>query len=196
MSEHRLVHGFVVLIFLGGAVCGNCWGSIARAGTAEVPAELALARLCVNESGLRAYRLDDCAAIHAVVTFRAEHIYRSSYVEALHRYSQGVTIEPSLRRPWITDLWPDGRDPAGWPAHLPWTGRNARRWARTYQHAIDVFRGDIVAECRAGLDPVTPHTWAADTVRPADLAAHVVDCGATVNTFWAVPRYTERWGPS
>jgi len=37
MSERSAVRSFfVVLVFLGGAVCGNCWGGLARA----VPAEL------------------------------------------------------------------------------------------------------------------------------------------------------------
>ena len=150
--------------------------------------ELALARLCVNESGLRAYTFDDCIGIDAVIRFRAEHIYRTGYVEALHRYSRRAVVERRHRgRPWIVDLWPDRREPAGYCVTCRWDGRGAVEWARTYQHAVEIRRGEHAS-------PWAVHTWAAPGVVPADETAQRVDIGDTINDFWSVPAYLARWG--
>jgi len=206
----------IVLLLLLGAVCGNCWGSMlspnrAAAQHPELSASLALARLCVNESGLRAYTLGDCAAIHAVISFRAEHIYHSSYVDALHRYSHGMVASAAQRRQrtdarmWITQLHADLREPAWWNPNaghwLPRNGRSGdrRRWQLSLQHACDVYSGSVVAECYAAgtaeRERLMPHTWAAPRVRHDHLTE--IDCSGsserTVNVFWSVPRYAARW---
>lgn len=185
-------------IFTLGAVVGNCGGSIARASENELPSAthpertvtpaLALARLCVNEAGIRAYTTDDCAAIHAVIRFRAEYIYHTDYLTALHRYSNDATVDRTGRsRPWIAQLWPDMREPASWTPAARWAGRHDRWWLRSYRHALDVYRGDVRPRC-------APHTWARSDVQPADPAAERIDCGETRNVFWMVPRYRARWG--
>lgn len=169
----------------------------------ELEPELALARLCVNESGLRAYLHGDCAIIHAVITFRREHIPRyrgDSYVEALHRYSRGVTINRNGRgRPWIAHLWPDAREPDDYCPTCRWEGRGERQWLRSYEHAVSVYRGDIVAECYGEDEdgaPVLmqPHTWARVDVTPGDPTAIPIDCVETLNQAWVIPRYLHRWG--
>ena len=157
----------------------------------EVTDVIALARLCVNESGIQADRLDDCAAIHAVICFRRNHLpaYQGlSYVDALHRYSHSVTIDRErTNRPWIADLWPDARVPSGWRHdRARWTGRHDRWWLESYHHAAAVYRGEILAKCQ-------PHTWARSDVRPADPTARIIDCGNTINEFWAIPLYAELW---
>lgn len=151
---------------------------------------LALARLCTNEAGLRAYVHDDCAAIHAVIAWRRAHVpaYRGdTYVEALHRYSRRAVVDRAGRgRPWIADLWPDAREPAGFCRRCRWQGRGQVWWSRTLAHAAEVMRGGVTAQC-------TPHHWARSDVRPADPTAHPVDCGDTLNTFWVIPAYARRW---
>lgn len=165
-------------------------GRIEAQGDALTP-ELALARLCVNEAGLGAWRTDDCAAIDAVVRWRMEHLpaHRGdTYVEALHRCSRRAVIERGHRgRPWIVDLWPDGREPARYCPTCRWAGRGSRAWARTYRHAQAIRRGDVVPRC-------APHAWARSDVRPEDPTAVRIDCGATLNRFWRVPAYVERYG--
>jgi len=171
------------------AWCTLRWAPVA-AQDAITPV-LALARLCVNEAGLGAYRRADCAAIDAVIRFRQEFLpaHRGdSYLETLHRCSRRAVIERGHRgRPWIVDLWPDGREPARYCRTCRWEGRGARAWARTYRHAVAIRQGDIVPRC-------SPHAWARPDVRPADPTAVVADCGATANTFWIIPAYVERWG--
>ena len=169
--------------------------------TGALTAALALARLCVNESGLRAYRRDDCAAISAVIDWRREHVpaYRGdTYVEALHRYSGRVVVERRGRgRPWIVDLWPDAREPVAYCPTCSWSRAGRREWRRTYQHASDVLNGDVRAACFSAAEDapimLAPHTWARSDVHPAE-SAERIDCGDTINDFWIVHRYVARFG--
>lgn len=166
--------------------------AVAQPALVALSPELALARLCVNESGLRAYAYDDCAAIHAVIRFRQEHVpaYRgTSYVEALHRYSNGVVVHrPDRSRPWIADLWPQGHEPAGYCPTCRWAGRGERWWRLTQAHASAVYRGEVADRCSQ-----EPHTWARRDVAPADSRAQALSCGLTINTFWSIPHYAARW---
>lgn len=162
-----------------------------RADTrAQLTPEIALARLCVNEANLTAYRWPDCAAIHAVIRWRQEHLpaYQGlTYVGALHQYSHHVVVARGGRgRPWILHLWPGGEV-------------GGVEWERTLQHAVDVYRGDIRAECygqTADEAPVlrTPMTWGRRDIRPRDREAELLDCGGALNGFWSIPRYRRRWG--
>jgi hypothetical protein len=157
------------------------WAWTSRAGgqachpMTDITPATALARTMVRESGLRAYQRDDGTAIHAVIEFRAEHIYRSSYVESVRRYTRGGPVNVRAPRPWITQLWPDGREPALYPSS--WA-RNRVHWSRTYQHALDARRGDVGHRC--GL---TPHTWGnyhdARRFRRQEPTATELDCGQT-----------------
>lgn len=201
-----LAFGFAVACFSYCTAAGGVGFGIPTAGATAPPDTvtpvLALARLCVNEGGMRAYTHDDCAAIHAVLTFRREHVpaYRGlTYLEALHRYSRRAVVERGHRgRPWIVGLWPDAREPARWPARLRWASRHGRWWRETYAHAAAVLRGDEVTICYGVAEdggPIVrePHGWARGDVRPADRSAQEIDCGRTRNTFWSVPAYRERW---
>src|SRR5689334_12905421 len=85
------VIAFVLGWMVGAQACSS--PSRAHAQMVSIPERtLLLARLCVNESGTDAYAHDDCAVIHAVIAFRAEHIYHTDYVTALHRYSNRATV--------------------------------------------------------------------------------------------------------
>lgn len=193
MTRRRLAAAFRVLSLLG--LYAVAWLTLryapvrADAAPALSP-EVALARLCVNEAGLTAYRWPDCAAIHAVIVWRQEHLpaYRGlDYLGALHRYSDRVTVDRRDRgRPWILRLWPGGEF-------------GGVDWERTLAHAVDVFRGTIRAECYGrAVDegPVlrTPMTWGRRDIRPADPEAELLDCGGGLNGFWSIPHYVRRWG--
>jgi hypothetical protein len=179
----------LAFVFLLGCVVGNCGGSIARAQAPVSPA-VALARLCVNEAGTRAFAGDDCAAIYATIDFRSRRLYRSTFLAGLHRYSHRVTIDRGGRgRAWIAQLTSDGARPLDFPRSLRWRTRHREWWLRTLDHARAILRGEVRASC-------APHGWARSDVRPADPSAHPIDCGSTVNVFWSVPAYAERWGDS
>jgi len=156
-----------------------------EAQVSEGPSDaVLLARLCVSEAGLRAYAGDDCAAIHAVLAFRAAlPAHRSvSYAEVLHRYSRRATVDREGRsRPWIAELEPSGAEPATWTPLASWP-RCRRWWRLTLAHSRDVLAGRVTARCE-------PHSWARAGVRPADPSASVTDCGVTRNVFWRIARY-------
>jgi hypothetical protein len=140
---------------------------------------LALARTMVRESGLRAYRRDDGAAIHAVIAFRAAFIYRSSYTEAVRRFTHGGPINASMQRPWITFLVPGiNPRPRHFPARIQWLSGAQPHWIRTYQHALDIRRGDAPHQCE-----MTPHTWGdfydARSYQRRNPQATRLDCGQT-----------------
>lgn len=175
----------------------------------------ALGRTMVREAGLRAYRRDDGPAIHAVVSFRAEHIYHTGYLQALLRATNNAPLRLDAPRPWIVDLWPNFDRPALWPGHLRWERGNERDWRRTYRHARDTLRGDIEHRCRmpGAIDDVyvTPHDWGSEhdavRFRRENPTAIELDCGQTCtldgegevrltrdglprcNVFFYIPRY-------
>lgn len=175
----------------------------------SLPIETALARTFVREAGLRAYARDDGPAIHAVVEFRAERIYRSTYAEALRRATRGAFARRDRPRPWIVDLVPEAHAPRGYPAGAAWEHGRVH-WLRTYQTALDVLQGQRHHVCDR-----TPHTWgsAHDAVRfrRMEPTAIELDCGDTCardaegevlrardglplcNVFFHVPRYGARW---
>lgn len=166
-------------------------------GTQVISEEDALARTAVREAGMRAYARDDTAAIDAVVSFRAEHIYRSSWLEGLLRATRGAPLRTHGERPWIGQLYGTAR-PALFPRHLRWEGRHAIWWARTRQHAREVLRGEVEHRCEQ-----TPHTWGdeRDAVRyqRSNPDAVRIDCGNTCgpdhcNVFFHLPRYELRFG--
>ena len=93
-NDQKLLGGavfFLVAMFLlVGVFGGSCGGPSSAAAQSEaaisaLTSTLALARTNVREAGTRAYLRDDGAAIHAVISFRAEHIYRSDYLTAVLR---------------------------------------------------------------------------------------------------------------
>ncbi|HHH29079.1 MAG TPA: hypothetical protein ENK57_12145 [Polyangiaceae bacterium] len=226
MKADKLLGTFALLmvtvILLMGAAGGDCAGP-ARAGAQapvrELTPTLALARTFVREAGTRSYSRDDGPAIHAVISFLAEHIYRTDYLSAIMRATNGAPTRRSAPRPWITQLWPSNARPELWPGHLSWR-RGSRQWHRTYQQAVDVRRGDIEHRCRmpGSINDVsaTPHAWGSEhdsiRFRREHPEAVELDCGQTCtlesdgrvrltrdglprcNHFFHLPRYELRFG--
>lgn len=151
----------------------------AQVRTMGIPTPLALGRTLVREAGLRAYLRDDGPAIHAVISFRSEHIYRSSYSEGLRRFTHGAPVRANLPRPWIVQLVPRAQDrPTSYPAHLRWEDRGAVHWRRTYQHTRDILHQEIEHQCE-----LTPHLWGSERdsrgFRRREPTAVELNCGQT-----------------
>lgn len=206
----------VALILITGALFPACGAPRVAAQVPDLSPALALARTAVREAGLRAFERDDTAAIHAVVSFRAEHIYRSGYLESIYRATRGAFLRRSAPRPWIVGLEASGRRPALWPGHLRWSGRGDRDWRDTFEHSRDVLTGAIEHRCTdPDGNPATPHDWGSehDAIRFEwrNPTAIELDCGQTCtldasgrprltrdglercNHFYAIPRYVRRF---
>lgn len=180
------------IISIGVARCSDSIVSAQR-----LSPELLLARTAVREAGLEAYTLDDTSAIHAVIAFRAEHIYRTSYSRSVLRATNRAPLDAITHpRPWIVGLVPDGRRPARWPRRAGSWSERRQHWLRTYEHSRRVWRGEIVHNCRVPggeSESVTPHDWGnaddARRMRREYPEAIELDCGETGNFFFRFPQY-------
>ncbi len=215
---------FLLLVGVTGPSCGGSSRAAAQspAAVSALTPTIALARTGVRESGTRAHLRDDMAAIHAVVSFLGEHIYRSDYLTAIMRATNRAPVRADAPRPWITQLMPSSGRPELFPGHLRWQGRHGLWWRRTYRHARDILRGDIEHRCRmpGAIDdvPAVPHAWGSEhdsiVFRRDHPDAIELDCGQTCtlerdgsvrqtadgmprcNHFFSLPRYERRFGPS
>ncbi|KKN25515.1 hypothetical protein LCGC14_0884030 [marine sediment metagenome] len=193
-----------------------------EASIAALTPTLALGRTFVREAGLRSHTRDDGPAIHAVISFRATHIYQTDYLSAVLRATNNAPIRSDAPRPWITQLMPNMARPPLYPGHLRWEGRGGRNWRLTFQQARETRRGEIEHQCRVpgateGEDEyVTPHDWGnfydAARYRRNNPTAVDLDCGQTCtllpdgnvaldrqgnpkcNYFLHLPRYETRFG--
>lgn len=147
------------------------FGAPAQTPPNELTPTTALARTFVRESGIRAYERSDPAAIHAVVEFRSESLWRVGFMEGLRRATHGSYARTDRPRPWIVELWPGSEAPDGRP-------RLRRHWRRTYRHAIDVRRRTITHGC-----VLTPHAWGnyydGERYQRRNPTAIELDCGQT-----------------
>lgn len=230
IDDQKLLGGLVlfgmVFALLVAALGGSCASAApAAAQTSEAALSLltptlALARTGAREAGTRAYLRDDTAAIHAVVSFRSEHIYRTDYLTGLMRVTNGAPARTGAPRPWITQLMPSRQRPALFPGYLRWEGRHGLWWRRTYMQARDIMRGDIEHRCRVPGAPddvvAIPHSWGSEhdsiRFRRENPDAIELDCGQTCtldpdgsvrmtadglprcNRFFSLPRYVRRFG--
>lgn len=180
-------------------------------GLGQPSPTVALARTFVRESGLRAYTRDDPAAIAAVVSFRAEHVHRTSFMESLRLCTRNAYARVDTNRPWIAQLTPDLARPPLWPVHLRWERGGDRHMRRTFDHAENVLLGTVEHGCNA-----TPHSWGSEHdaigFRRENPTAVELDCGQTCtlerdgsvrltadgmprcNHFFGIPRYWRRFG--
>ncbi len=193
-----------------------------EASIATLTPTLALGRTFVREAGLRSHTRDDGPAIHAVISFRATHIYQTDYLSAVLRATNNAPIRSDAPRPWITQLMSSIERPSLYPGNLRWEGRGDRHWRLTFQQAREVRRGEIEHQCRvlgAEAGPgeyVTPHDWGSETdsvrFRREHPEAVELDCGQTCslnldgsqkftrdglpkcNHWFHFPRYEERFG--
>lgn len=164
----------------------------------RVDSQLALARVCASEIGLTG-EPSECAAIHDVLTRRAERS-RASLLWMARAYSNRV-FDRDRRdaRAWVAHLRPDGRRPDGWPTvvtvrrrgevrtvrYAPWAAYR-ERWLALYDAAGLIVQGEIRSQCEAPVDH-----WGArhgvDWERAQRAGWEEVDCGDTRNAFWRVP---------
>ncbi len=193
-----------------------------EASIASLTPTLALGRTFVREAGLRSHTRDDGPAIHAVISFKAEHIYRTSYLRAVMRATNNAPVSLDHPRPWITQLMPSMVRPMLYPGHLRWEGQGGRHWRLTFHQAREVRRGEIEHQCRVlgaedGPDEyVTPHDWGSEhdaiVFRRRHPEAIELDCGQTCrllpdgsvaltrdglprcNHWFHFPRYEARFG--
>lgn len=125
------------------------------------PATLLLARACFAEAS---YSYADCAAIHGVVTRRAERA-GVTYSAMLHAYTSVDRVK---------------RIPVG------------AAWERLQEHAAHVFAGDVVDPCPhamnwGGMGLATDHARAMRAI--AEKRWRVAKCSTrTVNTFFSERR--------
>jgi hypothetical protein len=161
--------------------------------------QLALARVCASELGFDG-AVEECAAIHQVLTGRARRL-ETSFRSAARIYSDRVfDRERRDTRAYVAGLRPDGRRPSGWPdlvtvrrggvsrvvRHAPW-GHYRARWLRLYEDAGRIVRGEVTSPCQGEVDH-----WGmrhgVDMERARRAGWTEVDCGPTNNAFWRVPR--------
>lgn len=188
-DEKRLTAGLAAYVLALGCVVvvfSDC-GVAAQAAPSR---STLLGRTFVREAGVRAYSRDDGPAIHAVISFRSEHVYHSDYTEGLLRATCRAPYRLDLPRPWIIELGPELRgEPGRWNPRLSWP-RNEVHIERTFAHARDTLRGDVVHRCRVpgSIDDVwaTPHAWGnfydAQRFRRRNPTAVELDCGNTCST--------------
>lgn len=168
----------------------------------RVDAQLALARVCASEIGLSGSP-EECAAIHDVLSRRAER-WNSSLTWAARAYSNRVfDAERSDTRAWVAHLRPDGGRPDGWPTrvtlrrrgearvvrHAPW-GAYRDRWLALYEAAGRIVRGEIESPCAGRVDHWGMRSGV-DWERAQRAGWEEVDCGDTRNAFWRVPERQE-----
>lgn len=163
----------------------------ARADEQEPPANVLLARLCVNEAG---WNTLDCAAIGHIRMRSARTNDRDIRAELLYqhgarslRIDRATNVQSNDRRPWIGDLYGQ-RAPRYWPSNIEWDSQGLPRWSMVLEMATGVIAGTEPDPCRQGR--IRPNTWGGPEVdaerlaRPGWQDAH---CGATRNRFG-------RWG--
>ncbi|MDQ3037746.1 MAG: hypothetical protein M3Y87_35460 [Myxococcota bacterium] len=164
----------------------------------RVTPQLAMARICASEIGLTGSP-EECAAIHDVLSRRAER-QGMPFTWMARAYSSRVfDVDRSDPRAWIAHLRPDGRAPAGWPSevrvrrggetrvvrHAPW-GAYRERWLTLYEAAGRVVRGEITSPCEGRVDHWGMRSGI-DWERARRAGWDEVNCGETRNAFWRVP---------
>lgn len=181
-----------VQVFALVAICAAYLLVLLHAGPAraqeEPPSERveAVARICVGEAGFDVAS-GDCAAIAALLVRRAERLGLRPRALA-RRYSRSYFGDPRrLTRPWIAGLTlaraePGSAAPRGWPSRLAW-GRYRERWAAVVAHAREALSGRVADPCGGAADH-----WGARSLDRRALGWRRLDCGATRNVFWRVPR--------
>ncbi|MFW6086401.1 MAG: hypothetical protein ACODAG_04290 [Myxococcota bacterium] len=144
------------------------------------PDQLALAKVCASEASIQT-ETDDCAAIAQVLRRRA----RGSSLGAMARAYSSRVFDRSRGdgRRWIAHLGPTGVQPEGWPERLPWASTWRARWMALYRHAGAILRGEVPSPCER-----PPDHWGGDMDdwRARKAGWFPVDCGQTLNHFWAV----------
>jgi hypothetical protein len=145
---------------------------------------LALARICVSEAGFT-LRTRDCELIYHVLRTRS----RSGELEmgTMRAYcKKSFNRDRTDHHRWVAHLNPAGREPRGWSetTTVPWSRRRAA-WLRVLEHTRDLIRRRPENPCGDRLDH-----WGSKGFRRRRHLRNgwrIVDCGETLNEFWALP---------
>lgn len=135
-----------------------------------------LAVVVAHEAGMDA-SLDEIAAIHAVLTYRAARM-RMRYTSFARVYSRRTFAGTTPTNPWATWITPACREPHEWPTSIQWSSRRDDCVA-LYLRAHRVVAGEHAARC-------SPVHWGG--VMDRDHAAQQrlvrIECGDTRNDFY------------
>lgn len=157
---------------------------VARARGQSPDDVLELSRVVVSESGFDSP--DDHRAILEVLRAVGRQMGGASVAEAARRYSRratGVLPPLNLRQAWIAELDLEGREPSFWPPQGPPWAAYRGRWLALVERSRRLLRERGGPSCGA-------HHWgdARDAERARRYRWIEVDCGATKNYFFRVPR--------
>lgn len=152
-------------------------------------AVLALARICVSEAGFT-LRTRDCELIYHVLLARSgTGELKMSTMRAYCKKSFNKGRTDSHR--WVAHLNSTGREPQGWSetTTVPWSRRRAA-WMRVLEHTRSLIRTRPENPCGDRLDH-----WGSKGFRKRRHLRNgwrIVECGETLNEFWALPVRTPR----
>jgi hypothetical protein len=147
---------------------------------------LMLAQLCASEAGI-APVTNDCPAIHAVITRRAE-VLGVSWPRAARAYAGNVfNRRRTDSRRWIAWLRPDARKPHGWPSSARW---RPSAWKARLDESARIWSGELTHACNG-----RPDHWGGRHVDHARIVRGIrrgywrrLDCGPTLNVVLEVLR--------
>lgn len=160
MTERGAMRAIAVgVVFVLGAVCGDCWGAVARAqppSQAELEAAVVLARYGTNEAGWS--HPGDTLLIWQSAETHSDTL--AGRVAWLRRHSRCVVApEPPDHWPpgacrWTRHLNLSGRAPENWPGGWSWP-RARPLWLLQVYFALRVISGQETARPCEG----NPQTW-------------------------------------
>lgn len=146
--------------------------------------QLALARICVSESGFQV-RTNDCTMIyHALRTRSSTGEITMGIMRAYAPLSFNLNRTDNHR--WVAHLRPDFREPKGWSEviRLPWSTRR-EGFRQVYEHVGMLLRTRPENPCGIRIDH-----WGARYFRRNTLLRRgwtPIECGETLNQFWSMP---------
>jgi len=163
----------------------------------SIPADLALARICVSEAGWSCFETGDGYGIHEVLLRGSEResLRYTTYARSYAGRVMGARPHEHPRLLWVMNLRADGGAPAHWPTtrgnaepHAPWSSYR-QRWVEVLSRAREVvtFTLDDIDDWGVCDDPA--HDWGGwmDRERAARIGLLPVQCGDTRNDFYSRP---------
>lgn len=150
----------------------------------RVRLQLALARICVSESGFQT-STNDCLLIYHVLRTRS----RSGNITMgiMRAYApRSFNLERTDNHRWVSHLRSDFREPRGWSdvVTISWSVRRDG-WREVYEYAGWLLRSEPPNPCGIRVD----HWGARYFRRNRHIRAGwiPIECGETRNQFWSLP---------
>lgn len=146
--------------------------------------QLALARICVSESGFQVHT-NDCNLIYQALRTRSS---TGELTLAIMRSYSRRSFDRTRtdRRRWIAHLNHEFREPSGWEIiSVPWSTRR-QGFINVYEYAGHLIRTRPANKCGVRIDH-----WGAPGFRRdmhLEQGWRLVECGETLNDFWTIPR--------